>query len=39
MTFEELMARSGGVCEFCGEADRLGGVEIDPPCNTPSGGG
>tara|TARA_R110002096_G_scaffold155130_10_gene319404 strand:- start:780 stop:1301 length:522 start_codon:yes stop_codon:yes gene_type:complete len=30
MTFEELMARSGGVCEFCGEADRLGGVEIDP---------
>lgn len=30
MTFDELMARSGGVCEFCGADRGLGGVELPP---------
>lgn len=30
MTLDELMARSGGVCEFCGAARGLGGVELPP---------
>ena len=30
MTFEELMTRSGGLCEFCGSPDRPGGVQVDP---------
>jgi protein PhnA len=30
MTFEDLMTRSTGVCEFCGGTQRLGGVEVDP---------
>lgn len=28
MTLAELIARSGGVCEFCGAARGLGGVEV-----------
>ncbi len=30
MTLEQLLARSGGVCEFCGDDQRLGGVEVAP---------
>lgn len=30
MTLDDLLARSGGVCEFCGDATRLAGVEVDP---------
>lgn len=30
MTLEELLARSGGICEFCGEDQRLAGVEVAP---------
>lgn len=30
MTLDELMARSGGVCEFCGADRGLGGVELPP---------
>lgn len=30
MTLDELLSRSGGVCEFCGDATRLGGVEVAP---------
>lgn len=30
MTLEELLVRSGGVCEFCGEDQRLAGVEVAP---------
>ena len=30
MTLDELMVRSGGVCEFCGAAKGLGGVELPP---------
>ena len=30
MTLDELLARSGGVCEFCGGDLRLGGVEVAP---------
>lgn len=30
MTLDDLLARSGGVCEFCGDAPLLGGVEVAP---------
>ena len=30
MTLDELMARSGGLCEFCGSNTRLGGVDLPP---------
>ncbi|MDN5787507.1 alkylphosphonate utilization protein [Pseudorhodobacter sp.] len=30
MTLDELLARSGGVCEFCGDDRRLAGVEVEP---------
>ena len=30
MTFDELIHRSGGICEFCGATDRLGGVDLVP---------
>lgn len=30
MTLEDLLTRSGGVCEFCGTKDNLGGVEVAP---------
>ncbi len=30
MTLDELKARSGGVCEFCGADRGLGGVELPP---------
>ena len=30
MTFDDLMLRGGGACEFCGGTARLGGVELPP---------
>lgn len=30
MTLDELMVRSGGVCEFCGADKGLGGVDLPP---------
>lgn len=30
MTLTDLLARSGGVCEFCGASDGLSAVTIDP---------
>jgi protein PhnA len=30
MTLDELLARSGGLCEFCGDTTRLAGVEVAP---------
>jgi len=30
MTLDELMARSAGLCEFCGSDTRLGGVDLPP---------
>ncbi len=30
MTFDDLMIRAGGVCEFCGAGAGLGGVELPP---------
>lgn len=30
MTFDDLMTRSAGTCEFCGETQGLGGVEVAP---------
>ncbi|WP_415233433.1 PhnA domain-containing protein [Pseudorhodobacter sp.] len=30
VTLDDLLTRSGGVCEFCGADERLGGVEVAP---------
>ena len=30
MTLDELLARSGGLCEFCGSDRALGGVDLPP---------
>jgi protein PhnA len=30
MTLDDLLVRSGGVCEFCGANERLAGVEVAP---------